>query len=83
MLKMKEARLEFELGKGVKSNKKNSCRYVSTKYKVKESVGLPLHRSDSLVMDNTVKVEVFHFLFALVCRKGQLPSLYAKKQQQS
>lgn len=63
---MEKAQLEFELT-GVKSNKKNPCRYVSTKCKVKENVGLPLPGSTSLIMGSTVKVEVFHFLFALVC----------------
>lgn len=63
MSRVEKTQLEFELP-GIKSNKKNSCKYVSTKCKVKENVGLPLHRSDSLIMDNTVKVEVFHFLFA-------------------
>lgn len=62
---MGEAQLEFELA-GVMSNKK-TCRYVSTKHKIKEDVGLLLHGSDSLIMDNTVKVEVFNFLFAFVC----------------
>lgn len=82
MFRMEEALLEFKLA-GIKSNKKNSCRYVSTKHKVKENVGLPLHGPDMLIMDNTVKMELLSFCLGLH-GKSQLPSLFhAKKQQQS
>lgn len=64
---MEEAQLELKLAKGVKNNKKNSCRYVSTKQKFKENVGPVLHGTGSLVMNDTERAAVLHFLFALVC----------------
>lgn len=39
MFRMEEAQLELKLAKGVKSNKENFCRYVSTKQKFKPNVG--------------------------------------------
>lgn len=54
--------MELELAKGVKNNKKNSCRYVSTKQKFKEDVDPLLHGTGSLVMNDTKKAEVLFYL---------------------
>ena len=75
--------MELELGKGVKNNKNNSCRYVSTKQKLKKNIGPLLRSTGSSVMNDTEKGRstLLYSLCLGLHGQGQLPSLCAKKQQ--
>ncbi|GAB0202578.1 mitochondrial enolase superfamily member 1 [Grus japonensis] len=58
--------LELNLARDVKDNKKGFFKYISSKRKTKENVGLLLNEVGALVMEDTEKAELLNAFFALV-----------------
>ncbi|CAM4356191.1 unnamed protein product [Caretta caretta] len=61
-----KSHLELQLARDVKSNKKGFFRYVSSKKKVKESVGPLLNEGGNLVTEDVEKANVLNAFFASV-----------------
>uniref|UniRef100_A0A8C3H5H4 Reverse transcriptase domain-containing protein n=1 Tax=Chrysemys picta bellii TaxID=8478 RepID=A0A8C3H5H4_CHRPI len=64
-----KSHLELQLARDVKSNKKGFYRYVSSKKKVKESVGPLLNEGGNLVTEDVEKANVLNDFFASVFTK--------------
>ncbi|GAB0179181.1 mitochondrial enolase superfamily member 1 [Grus japonensis] len=62
-----KAHLELKLAGDVKDNKKGFFKYISSKRKTRENVGLLLNEVGALVMENTENVELLNAFFASVC----------------
>ncbi|GAB0208405.1 mitochondrial enolase superfamily member 1 [Grus japonensis] len=61
-----KAHLELNLAGEVKDNKKGFFKYISSKRKTKENVGLLLNEMGALVMEDTEKAELLNAAFASV-----------------
>ncbi|GAB0179374.1 mitochondrial enolase superfamily member 1 [Grus japonensis] len=61
-----KAYLELNLARDVKDNKKGFFKYISSKRKTRENVGLLLNEVGALVMEDTEKVELLNAFFALI-----------------
>jgi len=64
--KKAKVHLELNLARDVKDNKKGFFKYVSSKWKTKEDVGLLLNEVGALVMEDTEKAELLNAYFASV-----------------
>jgi len=58
--------LELNLARDVKDNKKVFFRYISSKRKIRENVGMLLNKVGALVMEDTEKAELLNACFASV-----------------
>ncbi|GAB0182218.1 hypothetical protein GRJ2_000687100 [Grus japonensis] len=58
--------LELNLARDVKDNKKGFFKYISSKRKTRENVGLLLNEVGALVMEDTEKTELLNAFFASV-----------------
>ncbi|GAB0208892.1 hypothetical protein GRJ2_003354900 [Grus japonensis] len=61
-----KAHLALNLARDVKDNKKGFFKYISSKRKTRENVGLLLNEVGALVMEDTEKVELLNAFFASV-----------------
>ncbi|GAB0181788.1 mitochondrial enolase superfamily member 1 [Grus japonensis] len=61
-----KAQLELNLARDVKYTKKGFLKYISSKRKTKENVGLLLNEVGALVMEHAEKTELLNALFASV-----------------
>ncbi|PKU47794.1 rna-directed dna polymerase from mobile element jockey-like [Limosa lapponica baueri] len=61
-----EANLELNLARDVKYNKKGLFKYIHSKRKTRENVGLLLNEAGALVMEDTEKAELLNAAFASV-----------------
>ncbi|GAB0189216.1 mitochondrial enolase superfamily member 1 [Grus japonensis] len=61
-----KARMELNLARDVKDNKKGFFYFISSKRKTRENVGLLLNEVDTLVTEDTEKVELLNAFFASV-----------------
>ncbi|GAB0180635.1 mitochondrial enolase superfamily member 1 [Grus japonensis] len=61
-----KAHLELKLARDVKDNKKGFFKYISSKRKTKENVGLLLNEVGALVTEDTEKAELLNAAFASV-----------------
>ncbi|GAB0202805.1 mitochondrial enolase superfamily member 1 [Grus japonensis] len=61
-----KAHLELNLARDVKDNKKGFFKYINSKRKTRENVGLLLNEVGTLVMEDTEKEELLNAFFALV-----------------
>ncbi|KGL75094.1 hypothetical protein N309_08010, partial [Tinamus guttatus] len=65
-----KARLECNLARDVKNNKKNFFKYINSKRKIRENVGPLVNGMRTLVTNNTEKAELLNAFFASVFTKG-------------
>ncbi|GAB0178132.1 mitochondrial enolase superfamily member 1 [Grus japonensis] len=61
-----KARLELNLARDAKNNKKDLFKYISSKRKTRENVGLLLNKVGALVTEDTEKAELLNAAFASV-----------------
>ncbi|GAB0178125.1 mitochondrial enolase superfamily member 1 [Grus japonensis] len=61
-----KAHLELNLARDVKNNKKDLFKYISSKRKTRENVGLLLNKVGALVTEDTEKAELLNAAFASV-----------------
>ncbi|GAB0186019.1 mitochondrial enolase superfamily member 1 [Grus japonensis] len=61
-----KAHLELNLARGIKHNKKGFFKYISSKRKTRENVGLLLNEVGALVMEDTEKAELLNAAFVSV-----------------
>ncbi|GAB0205688.1 mitochondrial enolase superfamily member 1 [Grus japonensis] len=61
-----KAHLELKLARDVKDNKKGFFKYISSKRKTMENVGLLLNEVGALVTEDTEKAELLNAAFASV-----------------
>jgi len=61
-----KAHLQFNLSRDVKDNKKGFFKYISSKWKTRDNVGLLLNEVGVLVMGDTEKAELLNAFFASV-----------------
>jgi len=59
------AHLELDLAREVK-DKRKGFKYISSKRKTRENVGLLLNKMGGLVTEDTEKMKLLNFLFGLV-----------------
>ena len=58
--------LELNLARDVKNNKKSFFKYISSKRKTRENVGLLLNKVGALVTEDTEKAALLNAFFASV-----------------
>lgn len=62
-----KAHLELTLSRNIKDNRKGSYKYISSKSKIRENVGLKLNWVDIPVTEDTEKMELLNAFLASVC----------------
>lgn len=66
MTRKAKAHLELNLAKDIKGKKKSLYKYISSKRKIRENVGLLLNPMGVLVMEDAEKAELLNVFFASV-----------------
>ncbi|KAJ7407596.1 rna-directed dna polymerase from mobile element jockey-like [Willisornis vidua] len=83
-MKKTKAHLELSLAWGIKDNKKGFYKYISSKRKTRENVGLLLNQMGVLLIEDTKAAELLNTFFASVStakagRSSEIPDLDAKR----
>ncbi|GAB0181301.1 mitochondrial enolase superfamily member 1 [Grus japonensis] len=68
-----KAHLELNLARDVKDNNKGVCKYISSKRKTRENVGLLLNEVGALAMEDTEKVGLLDTFFVSVFTAKAIP----------